>query len=139
MKPFALLIFAFSFVVLAAVSVSAQEPPPWQQTIDDQLRSFQSGDDVGAYAHAAPNVRSMYPTLEGFMAMVEGGYPQVRRPKSWKMGTATPLSESQIAQEVIIVGPDGKLWKALYMLQRQADGRWQISGVSLRGMKSFGV
>ncbi|RLQ87952.1 DUF4864 domain-containing protein [Notoacmeibacter ruber] len=134
--------FLFALVLTAAYGVagaSADELSPWQSTVDQQLQSFQSGDDAEAYSHAAPNIKRFFPTLEGFMAMVEGGYPQVRRPKSWSMGRSIPLTASSVAQEVIIVGPEGKLWKALYTLELQEDGSWQISGVSLQGMKSFGV
>ncbi len=122
-----------------AASVHAQDVAPWQSTIDDQLQSFRSGDDARAYSHAAPNIRQMFPTLETFMSMVEGGYPQVRSPRSWKMGDAIPLSADAVAQEVFIVGPDGRFWKALYTLRRQPDGSWQISSVSLQGMKTLGV
>lgn len=139
MKPLMTSLFALCFSAALSLSASGQETPPWQGAIEDQLQSFQSGDDARAYSHAAPNIRRMFPTLERFMAMVEGGYPQVRQPRSWTMGPATPLSKSLVAQEVIIVGPTGKIWKALYTLQQQADGSWQISGVSLQGLKSFGV
>ncbi|OXT00164.1 hypothetical protein B7H23_08245 [Notoacmeibacter marinus] len=139
MKPYALGLFALSFVLSSTIGALSQDTAPWQGPIDDQLQSFQSDNGARAYSHAAPNIRRMFPTLERFMSMVEGGYPQVRKPKSWTMGPATPLSDDLIAQEVIIVGPTGKVWKALYTLQQQADGNWQISGVSLQGLKSFGV
>ena len=48
-----------------------------------------------------------------------------------------PASGTTIAQQVFIVGPDGKDYEALYTLELQPDGVYRITGVSLRASKSL--
>ena len=122
--------------VLPAVSGDA-EVKSAQGVIDGQLRAFQSDDDVGAYGFAAPNVKRIFPTLDSFMSMVTNGYAPVRKPKSYAFGKAQEMSATSIIQQVLIVGPDGKDYEAVYTLELQPDGRYLITGVSLRASNSL--
>lgn len=108
-----------------------------QSVIDSQLRAFQSGDDALAYSFAAPNVTAIFPTLESFMGMVAGGYQPVHKPKSFAFGKSQEMGPGKVAQQVMLVGPDGKDYEALYTLQLQPDGTWKITGVSLRASNSL--
>ena len=65
------------------------------------------------------------------MAMVRAGYPVVYRPAAviflnpeWVQGT--------LVQAVHLTDADGKLWIALYTLERQADKHWAISGCNVQ-------
>ena len=42
-----------------------------------------------------------------------------------------------IFQQVLIIGPDGKNYEAFYTLELQPDGRYRITGVSLRASNSL--
>lgn len=108
-----------------------------QQVIDSQLRAFQADDDAAAYSYAAPNITTMFPTVETFMGMVKKGYPQVDNPQSYSFGKAVERRPGSIAQQVMITGPDGKEYEAIYTLQQQPDGTFKITGVSLRASKSL--
>jgi hypothetical protein len=35
------------------------------------------------------------------------------------------------AQKMLVVGPDGKTYEALYSMEKQPDGTWRISGCTL--------
>jgi len=103
-----------------------------QDVVGQQLRAFQSGDDARAYSFAAPTIKRIFPTLESFMGMVKNGYSPVAKPQSFEFSRAEERADGQIALEVKIVGPDGKDYRALYTLERQPDGTFKITGVSLR-------
>ena len=103
-----------------------------QQTIEGQLKAFLGGDDQAAYSYAAPNIRQMYPTPGGFMAMVRNGYAPVHRPRNYAFGKFEALAPGRVAQSVFVLGPDGKDYEALYVLDLQDDGIYRIVSVSLR-------
>ena len=125
------LFFAFSALAGDADIKAAQG------AIDGQLRAFQAGDDALAYSFAAPNVTAIFPTLESFMGMVAGGYKPVHKPQSFAFGKAQEMGAGKIAQQVMLVGPDGKDYEALYTLELQPDGTYKITGVSLRASNSL--
>jgi hypothetical protein len=108
-----------------------------QSTIDSQLKAFQADDGALAYSFAAPAIRQIFPTVESFMGMVTGGYQPVRRPQSYTFGKAEETGAGTIAQQVFVVGPDGKEYEALYTLERQPDGRFLITGCSLRASNAL--
>lgn len=108
-----------------------------QSVIDSQLRAFAAGDNAAAYSHAAPNVKRIFPTLEAFMGMVTGSYQPVYKPRNYAFGKVEERSPTSIVQQVLIVGPDGKDYEAVYTLELQPDGTYQITGVSLRASNSL--
>jgi hypothetical protein len=107
-----------------------------QSSIEAQLRAFAAGDNEAAYGYAAPSIKQIFPTLDRFMQMVESGYQPVEKPQSYSFGKAEWIGSNRIAQQVMLVGPDGKDYEALYTLELQPDGVWRITGVSLRGANS---
>lgn len=103
-----------------------------QTTIDRQIQAFLNGDDDAAYSHAAPNIRRMFPTRDAFMAMVRNGYPPVHSPRNYAFGRFQMLAPGRIRQHLMILGPDGKDYEAVYTLELQPDGVFRITGVSIR-------
>jgi hypothetical protein len=127
-------LFAFSF---SAALAGDAEVKAAQTTIDSQLKAFIADDNAAAYSYAAPNVKQIFPTLDSFMSMVTGGYKPVQKPLSYNFGKAEQMGAGKIAQQVFLVGPDGKDYEALYTLELQPDGMYRITGVSLRASKSL--
>jgi hypothetical protein len=108
-----------------------------QETIDAQLKAFQSGDGALAYSYAAPNIQRIFPTADVFMGMVERGYQPVRNPRGYAFGKAEQTGANSIAQQVLLTGSDGKEYEALYTLELQPDGVWRITGVSLKASNAL--
>lgn len=129
---------ALAMIGFATPSLSGDaEVKAAQDAIDGQLRAFQTDDDAKAYSFAAPNVKNIFPTLESFMGMVSKGYAPVHKPKSFAFGKSQEMSTTSIIQQVLIVGPDGKDYEAVYTLELQPDGRYLITGVSLRASNAL--
>ncbi|WP_230785307.1 DUF4864 domain-containing protein [Aurantimonas coralicida] len=99
--------------------------------IGAQLGAFRAGDGAEAYAHAAPNVRALFPTPQSFMAMVKQGYDPVYRSQSAVFGALKPEGAG-FRQEVNLTDSHGRSWVASYTLERQADGTMKITGCTIR-------
>lgn len=129
--------------VLAALLLSAPakagetEVKAAQQVIQSQLEAFLADDAALAYSFAAPNIKRFFPTQQSFMSMVESGYMPVRRPQSYAFGKSQEMSATSIVQQVLLVGPDGKTYEAVYTLESQSDGSWLITGVSMRASNAL--
>ena len=114
-----------------ADSLSPQDEADFRAIITDQISAFEADDAPRAYSHAAPMIRQIYPDADRFMGMVKQGYPSVYRPKSYSFGKAGFSASGRPIQRVTIVGPDGVTYEAIYTMERQPDGTWQITGCAL--------
>lgn len=101
-----------------------------QETIRGQIEAFKSGDDAKAFSYAAPNIHMFFPDVQGFMAMVKKGYQPVWNPKNYDFGRTKEPKDGQFVQELLVTGPDGKPWTAIYTL-RDTNGAWLINSVQI--------
>lgn len=127
----AVVLLAFMSMAAFAQSVSEAEKAEFQRIITAQISAFRADDGPTAYSFAAPAVRSIFPTPGIFMSMVKRGYPQVYRPQSFVFTEALIDPLGRPAQKMLVVGPDGKAYEALYSMEKQLDGSWRISGCTL--------
>lgn len=127
----------FLLTLTAAGSAGEAEVKAAQSTIDSQLKAFLADDGALAYSFAAPGIRQIFPTVESFMGMVTNGYQPVRRPQAYEFGKFEEIGTGKIVQQVLIVGPDGKDYEAVYTLEMQPDGRFLITGCSLRASNAL--
>ncbi|TIO07918.1 DUF4864 domain-containing protein [Mesorhizobium sp.] len=125
------------FVLASSAFAGDAQVKAAQATIDGQLRAFIADDGAAAYSFAAPNVKRIFPTVDTFMNMVTNGYPPVRKPQAYSFGKVQEMSPTSIIQQVLIVGPDGKDYEAVYTLEQQPDGSFRITGCSLRASTSL--
>ena len=118
-------------VLLAPALAAAGDEADYQKVINDQLQAFRADDGATAYSFAAPSIKMIFPTPDVFMNMVRNGYPQVYRPRSYKFAEITSDPSGRPLQHVTIVDGNGKIWTAIYTMERQADGSWKIAGCSI--------
>jgi hypothetical protein len=121
---------AQAFAQTPATDIGAADRGAIRSVIESQIAAFRRDDGAGAFAFASPTIKRMFGTPENFMDMVRGGYPQVYRPSSVGFGELMRAGDT-LVQLVDIVGPDGLPVIAVYEMQRQPDGSWQINGCSL--------
>ncbi len=125
-------LMALPLLLVVSAFAGEAEIKSAQSTIDSQLKAFLADDGALAYSYAAPNVQRIFPSVDIFMGMVESGYQPVRKPKNYAFGKVQEMSGTSIVQQVMILGPDGKDYEAVYTLELQPDGVYRITGVSLR-------
>lgn len=137
MLRFARLILAVAmFAGLATVSapasaeVSAADRSAMQALVEGQIDAFRRDDGAAAYAYASPPIQMLYPTVDGFMAMVKQGFQPVYRPQQYTFGPMIEGPSGPILR-VFVTGPDGNPYVAEYAFQRQPDGSWKINGCQL--------
>ena len=126
-----LAVFLTFALPLRAESLSAQDEAQFRAVIEDQIAAFRADDTARAYSHAAPTIRQIFPDPERFMGMVKQGYQPVYRPERYSFGKAGFSASGRPIQRVTIVGPDGLTYEAIYTMERQPDGTWQINGCAL--------
>ncbi len=132
--------FARILSVLALTSLFAAAPaaagdnssaaPQVRALIERQLDAFARDDAAGAYALAAPGIKTMFADPDIFIAMVRDKYAPVYRHRSIEFGAAEDDGD-RVSQVLTIVDGDNQVWKALYELARQPDGTWLITGCVL--------
>jgi hypothetical protein len=137
MRPIRAFLLAGSLLLPVAAFAGDAEVKAAQGTIEAQLRAFQAGDGALAYSYAAPSIKRIFPSVDMFMRMVESGYQPVRDPKGFSFGKAQQMGAASVVQQVMITGPDGKEYEALYTLELQPDGVWRITGVSLKASNAL--
>jgi hypothetical protein len=98
--------------------------------IERQLDAFAHDDATGAYALAAPGLKTMFTDPEMFLAMVRSSYAPVYRHHSVEFGELDGDGDD-VSQLVTIVDNENVVWKALYKLARQPNGQWLINGCLL--------
>ncbi len=107
-------------------------------TIEQQLQAFQQENAELAFSFASPSIQAQFETAETFMEMVESSYPAVYRPRS-VMFEDIVRSEGKVAQRVVLMGPDGALFNAFYLMQIQPDESWRINGCFLTPIQGQSV
>ncbi|WP_394689602.1 DUF4864 domain-containing protein [Hoeflea sp.] len=123
---------ATALLILSLSPVRADDAAAAQSIIESQIQAFLADDMATAYSFAAPSIKRMYPDESRFFDMVKRGYQPVYRPGNFAFGRSKLAPDgSGLIQEVLIQGPDGHDWTALYSLERQPDGSFKINGVQM--------
>jgi hypothetical protein len=122
-----------AFVLFAAPASAGDSSGGGQQVralIQRQLDAFAHDDAAGAYALAAPGLKTVFTDPDIFMAMVRGEYAPVYRHRSVEFGQQE-IDGDNVSQILTIVDDDNQVWRAVYKLARQPDGSWLINGCVL--------
>lgn len=101
-----------------------------QHVISRQLDAFQRDDETEAFSYASPSIQAQFRTPSEFMRMVRTGYEVVYRPRSTRFLETFVLNE-QVVQPLEVVAGDASVVVAFYLMERQPDQTWRISGCML--------
>lgn len=117
-------------IACSSIPARADDVATAQGVIRAQEQAFGHDDAAAAYFYAAPAIKQIFPTPDIFMSMVQNGYAPVYRHRSFEFGESK-IEGGSIAQRVHIIDANGEAWEALYTLEQQADGSYEITGCSL--------
>ena len=97
--------------------------------VQAQLEAFAADDAERAFSYASASIRAQFGDAASFMAMVRGGYPMVVRPAavSFFQAQTDDGAAVTVRQTVQLRDREGRLWRATYLLERQAAVGWRIS------------
>lgn len=128
-----LAILAFILLFLAPFAwaqTSAADRAAFEEIVSQQMSAFKADDDVAAFGFASPSLQAKFGNSAVFMDMVRSGYAPVYRPRSVQFRDVIE-HDTGPEQQVFVVGPDGEGYIVHYMMERQPDGSWRISGCYL--------
>ena len=110
-----------------AAAPRAVSPQMVQQVVQQQLHALATEDAGRAFALAAPDLRTQFGNADAFLATVREQYPMLMKPSSTLF--LKPETDGTIAmQKVRITDANGASWSLTYLLNRQQDDQWRISG-----------
>lgn len=112
------------------VDVDSSDQYAIRSVIQRQLEAFQREDADTAFAFASPEIQAKFEAPANFLRMVKADYPAVYHPRS-VIFEQLLMIRGIPTQAVMLLAPDGSLIKALYLMERQADYSWRISGCLL--------
>jgi hypothetical protein len=119
--------------VAAAAVLPESEARAVRAIVQAQLDAFAADDAERAFSYASAPVQAQFGNPSRFMEMVLGGYPMVVRPAAISFfqpetDDAPTARASSVRQVVQLRDREGRLWKAVYLLERSAGEDWRISG-----------
>lgn len=110
---------------------AADDAQEIRTVIEAQLAAFAADDAAQAFSFASPNIQRMFGTPEDFLMMVRTAYPVVHRPSSVLFRPLEAVAGGPM-QVVQMSDAAGRVWLAVYQMQKQPDGSWRIDGCVLR-------
>ena len=125
------LLFTLVFIFIGnSFAITTDEENEIKSIVNQQLEAFQNDDFEKAYSFASPTIKKMFSSPEVFKKMVIGGYQAVYRPQSIKMGSVE-IIKGVTTLKVYLVDPNGEFVTANYLMEKQENGEWLISGCIL--------
>ena len=130
------LLFVLVFIFIGnSFAITIDEEKKIKSIVNQQLEAFQNDDFEKAYSFASPTIKKMFSSPEVFRKMVIGGYQAVYRPQSIKMGSVE-IIKGVTTLKVYLVDPNGEFITANYLMEKQGNGEWLISGCILSKAES---
>lgn len=123
-------LLAATFMLSASHIAQAQEAPGAQTVIERQIKAFRQGAHEQAFSYATPALQRMFRNPDNFIGMVKRGYMPIYGARDWRFGR-NKAQGGRLLQEVMLTGPNGRSWVALYTMVQGSDGEWRIAGVRI--------
>lgn len=99
--------------------------------VEAQLKALAGDQAAKAFAYATPAIQAHFHDADLFMAMVRQSYPMLIRPAAVSYFKPEAGGGPVARQSVQFRDRDGRLWRAVYALERQADKQWRIAGCAV--------
>jgi hypothetical protein len=98
-----------------------------QQVVQQQMQALATQDAMQAFALADTDLRMQFGTADAFLKTVREQYPMLIHPA--RVLFLKPQTDGTIAmQKVRLTDEEGSSWSLTYLLNRQHDNQWRISG-----------
>ncbi len=112
------------------MNIQGEDLQAIKAAIEQQIAAFRADNAIAAFSQAAPGIQRQFGTAENFVRVVQEAYPPVYRPRSVVFESVLDV-EGLPAQQVMVMGEDGELVRATYIMQQQVMGDWKIAGCYL--------
>ena len=102
-----------------------------RDVIKRQIEAFKRNESTAAFELATPAIRYQFKTSDIFFQMVIKNYAVILTHKTWNFGNLTKIRNEEYIQTVNFYEKDGRVVKALYVMEQQPEGTWRIGGCKL--------
>ena len=138
-RRFALLFYVLALVAMdagAADRFVASDRQAIETTIRRQLEAFGRDDAKAAFAYATPDIQRLFGSSDNFMSTVRESYEPVYRAVDPQF-IRLDVVDGDWVQTVQLVDGEGRVWRALFTMKRQADRTWKVGGCQLVQTKAL--
>ena len=102
-----------------------------RDVIRQQIEAFKRNEISAAFDLATPEIQDQFRTSDIFFQMVIKNYAVILTHKTWSFGNLTRIRNEEYIQTVNFYEKDGRVIKALYVVEQQPEGTWRIGGCKL--------
>jgi hypothetical protein len=114
--------------------VGKEDQSAIRRVIESQIDALRAGDFVKAFSFASPAIQKELGSPQGFVDMVKTSYEQVIGPRSIVFEDLKQVM-GIVTQPVLLFAQDGDLIIASYVMEKEENGDWKISGCYLAPVK----
>jgi hypothetical protein len=114
----------------AAAAQTAPTAAEWQaiqEVIAAQRAAIIAGDADKAFGYASPGIQQQFSDAASFLAMVDAAYAALESARYVEFLEGAVI-EGIVIQPLRLIDADNTVRVALYTMEKQADGKWRISG-----------
>ncbi len=112
------------------ISVTEQDGVSIRKVIAGQLDAFRRGDDNRAFSYASPGIKQQFETSEAFFSSVKSAYEIVLVSRSIVFEDLKQVM-GVVTQPVLFLASNGDTVIGSYIMEKQDNGDWKISGCYL--------
>ena len=123
------------FFNVSTVFADLSDKEKIQETISQQISSFQTDDFETAFTYASPSIKNMFGNYQNFGMMVRSGFPMVWRTKSVLFLDLLTVNDI-LVQRVMVTDLDDEIHTLNYMMLETSNG-WKIRGVTIDSLPSI--
>ena len=102
-----------------------------RDVIRQQIEAFKRNENSAAFDLATPEIQDQFRTSDIFFQMVIKNYAVILTHETWNFGNLTKIRNEEYIQTVNFYEKDGRVRKALYVMEQQPEGNWRIGGCKL--------
>jgi Domain of unknown function (DUF4864) len=114
----------------ARAAGSAPRAADWtaiKAVIANQRNALKTGDAAKAFSYASPGIRDQFENATAFIAMVRAAYSALITARYTEFLDGAVI-DGAVIQPLRLIDTDNTVRVALYIMERQRDGTWRISG-----------
>ena len=114
----------------AAAAQTAPTAAEWrtiQEVIAAQRAAIIAGDAEKAFGFASPGIQQQFGDAASFLAMVDAAYAALESARYVEFLEGAMI-DGIVVQPLRLIDADNTVRVALYTMEKQADGKWRISG-----------
>lgn len=114
--------------------VTSEDRAAIRTVIESQVAAFRNGDFAQALLFASPFVQHKFGSLQSYIEMIRSTYEPIIGPRSMVFEDLKQVM-GVVTQPVLFFAQDGDLIIASYIMEKEGNGEWRISGCYLAPVK----